>query len=51
MNLLIYKNKVVRMDWLGNLVNYKEDYNVSLFYVASTVMVWDFCSWCDASLI
>ena len=24
--------KVVRVDWLGNLANYKEDYNVSLFH-------------------
>ena len=41
--------KVVRVDWLRNLENYKEDYNVSLFYVVCTVTVRIFCSRCDAS--
>ena len=47
--ILVYRTKVVRVDWLGNLANYKEDYNVSLFDVVCTVTV--FCSRCDASLV
>ena len=43
--------KVVRVDWLGNLASYKEDYIVSLFYVVCTVTVRIFCSRCDASLV
>ena len=43
--------KVVRVDWLGNLANYKEDYIVSLFYVVCTVTVRIFCSRCDASFV
>ena len=43
--------KVVRVDWLGNLARYKEDYNVSLFYIMCTVTVRIFCSRCDASLV
>ena len=31
--------KVVREDWLGNLANYKEDYNVSLVRAVCTVTV------------
>ena len=43
--------KVVRVDWLGNLANYKEDDNFSLFHVVCTVTVMIFCSRCDASLV
>ena len=43
--------KDARMDWLENLANYKEDYNVSLFHVVCTVTVMIFCSRCDASLV
>ena len=32
-NTFITWTKVVRVDWLGTLANYKEDYNVSLFHV------------------
>ena len=39
------------MDWLGNLANYIEDYNVSLFHVVCTVTVRFFCSRCDAALV
>ena len=42
-------SKVVRVDWLGNLANYKEDYNVSLFHVVCTVTVR--ISRCDAPLV
>ena len=31
--------KVVRVDWLRKLANYKEDYNISLFHVVCTVTV------------
>ena len=40
----VSQTKVVRVDWLGNLANYKEDYNVSLFHVVFTVTVRIFCS-------
>ena len=39
------------MDRLGNLANYKEDYNVSLFHVVCRVTVRIFCSRCNASLV
>ena len=48
---LVGKTKVVRVDWLGNLANHKEDYNVSLFHVVCTVTVMIFCSRCDASSV
>ena len=48
--LLVF-TKVVRVGWLGNLANYKEDYNISLFHVVCTVTVRIFCSSCDASLV
>ena len=38
------------MDWLGNLANYKEDCNISLFHVACTLTIRIFCSRCDALL-
>ena len=38
------------MDWLGNLANYKEGYNVSLFHVVCTVTLRIFYSRCDGSL-
>ena len=44
-------DKVVRVDRLGNLANYKKDYNVSLFHVVCTVTVMIFCSRRDASLV
>ena len=33
-------DKVVRVDWLGNLdaANYKEDYNISLFHAKKITM-------------
>ena len=34
-----FLTKVVTMDWLGNLTNYKEDYKVFLFHVVCTVLV------------
>ena len=43
--------KALRVDWLGNLANYKKDYKVSLFHVVCTVTVRIFCSLCDASLV
>ena len=46
----IILNKVVRVDWLGNLANYKEDYTASLFHILCTVTVRIFCSRFDASL-
>ena len=45
------KTKAVRVDWLGNLANYKEGYNVSLLYVVCMITVKIFCSRCDASLV
>ena len=44
-------NKVVRVNWLGNLTNYKEDYNVSLFLVVCTGTIRIFYSRCDALLV
>ena len=44
LSTLSFVLKVVRVDWLGNLADYKEDYNVSLFDVACTVTVGFFCS-------
>ena len=44
-------DKVVRVAWLGNLANYKEDYNLSLFHVLCKFRVMIFCSRCDASLV
>ena len=43
--------KVIKVNWLGNLANYKEDYNAPLFDVVCTVTVMIFCSRCDASLV
>ena len=45
------ENKVIKVDWLGNLANYKEDYNAPLFDVVCTVTVMIFCSRYDASLV
>ena len=50
-NFFMYIIKVVRVDWLENLANYKKNYNVSLFHVVCTVTVRNFCSRCDASLV
>ena len=33
--LTVRQNKVITVDWLGNLANYKEDYNVSLFMLCA----------------
>ena len=48
--LFVHNIKVVRVDWFGNLANYKKDYNVSLFHVVCTVTVRIFCFRCDVSL-
>ena len=45
------EQKLLKMDWLGNLANYKEDYNAPLFDFVCTVTVMIFCSRCDASLV
>ena len=51
LSTLSFVLKVVRVDWVGNLADYKEDYNVFLFDVVCTVTVRIFCSRCDASLV
>ena len=51
LNIIFSQIKVVRVDWLGNLANNKEDYNVSLLHIVCTVTVRIFCSRCDASLV
>ena len=45
--------KVVIGDWLGNLANYKEDYNVSVCFMFCAWSQLGFlnCSRCDASLV
>ena len=48
---IVLQTKVVRVDWLGNLANYKEDYSVSFFHVAYTVTVRILCSRCAALLV
>ena len=51
LRILVVLSKVIKVDLLGNLANYKEDYNAPLFDVVCTVTVMIFCSKCDASLI